>query len=130
MKDFDVLGTRLQATSYSEFIDYCQSLVRKSGSWAVDLSNTQVVTMRRHQPEFHKLTECFDFFIPDGMPLIWMLNRQGAKLTDRVYGPTFMRRCIVASPDPYTHYFLGGSEECLRNLKANFAKTNPAVRIV
>ncbi|MEP7249935.1 MAG: WecB/TagA/CpsF family glycosyltransferase [Spartobacteria bacterium] len=34
------------------------------------------------------------------MPLLWCLNARGAGLRDRVYGPTFMRRCLEASPAP------------------------------
>ena len=57
-------------------------------------------------------------------------NLQGAKLRDRVYGPTFMRRCILASPAPCTHYFLGGSEDSVGRLKAFFVQHNPAIQIV
>ena len=41
---------------------------------AMDFSNTQIVTMRRHDKQFRKLTSAFDFFSPDGMPLVWCLN--------------------------------------------------------
>jgi N-acetylglucosaminyldiphosphoundecaprenol N-acetyl-beta-D-mannosaminyltransferase len=64
------------------------------------------------------------------MPLIWCLNFQGAGLRDRVYGPTFMRHCILNSPTPYTHYFLGGSDECVRKLAAFFQSNNPQVKII
>lgn len=64
------------------------------------------------------------------MPLIWVLNRRGAGLKDRVYGPTFMRRCIAASGSPMTHYFLGGSAECLSKLRDVFRCQNPALQIV
>src|SRR5437762_9826098 len=53
--------------------------------------STQIVTMRRHEPAFRELTSAYDHFAPDGMPLVWCLNRAGAGLADRVYGPTFMR---------------------------------------
>ena len=64
------------------------------------------------------------------MPLIWCLNLQGAALKDRVYGPTFMRLCISASPPPYTHYFLGGAADCLVRLKAVFKSMDPSIRII
>jgi N-acetylglucosaminyldiphosphoundecaprenol N-acetyl-beta-D-mannosaminyltransferase len=86
--------------------------------------------MRRRDPQFRELTSRFDYFIPDAMPLIWCLNLQGAKLRDRVYGPTFMRECVLNSPAPFTHYFLGGSEDCVSRLKGFFVNRNPSVRIV
>jgi N-acetylglucosaminyldiphosphoundecaprenol N-acetyl-beta-D-mannosaminyltransferase len=64
------------------------------------------------------------------MPLIWCLNAQGARLRDRVYGPSFMRHCVQAAPGQFTHYFLGGSQECLDQLRDRFLKLNPAIKIV
>ncbi len=86
--------------------------------------------MRRHDPRFRELTDCFDVFVPDGMPLIWCLNSRGANLKNRVYGPTFMRYCISASPATIRHYLLGGSEECGEKLRKAIYDWNPDARIV
>lgn len=64
------------------------------------------------------------------MPLIWCMNAQGAGLRDRVYGPTFMRHAVPACPAPFTHYFLGGSDECVKRLKEFFVRQNASVQIV
>ena len=130
MRTFEVLGTSLAATTYDEFTKFSQRLVQKPGTWAVDLTNTQVVTMRRHDPDFREITSAFDFFVPDGMPLIWCLNRKGADLHDRVYGPAFMRYCLLNSPKPFTHYFIGGSDDCLARLKGVFRTANPDAQII
>jgi N-acetylglucosaminyldiphosphoundecaprenol N-acetyl-beta-D-mannosaminyltransferase len=126
----DVLGTRLQCTTYDQFIRFCQWRCRQEGVIAVDFTNTHIVTLRRDDVRFRDLTSRFDYFIPDGMPLIWALNAGGAKLRDRVYGPTFMRECVLRSPAPFTHYFLGGSQECLEALTKVFSNQNTSVQIV
>jgi N-acetylglucosaminyldiphosphoundecaprenol N-acetyl-beta-D-mannosaminyltransferase len=125
----EVLGTPLQVTNYADFTAHCQRLAREGGPWAIDFSNTMIATMRRHEPAFREITSRFDCFVPDGMPLIWCLNRRGANLKDRVYGPTFMRHCIVHSPRPFSHYFLGGSEECLDRLQRSLRAECPEVDI-
>ena len=130
MKTIDVLGTPLTVTSYEEFTDCCHKLSREPDTSAVDFSNTQVVTMRRHEREFLEITSRFDFFLPDGMPLIWCLNQRGAGMRDRVYGPTFMRIFLARSPAPYTHYLLGGSSACLAQLQDRLRAMQPALRIV
>jgi N-acetylglucosaminyldiphosphoundecaprenol N-acetyl-beta-D-mannosaminyltransferase len=130
MHSIDILGTPLSPTTYDRLISQCQALIAEGGTWAVDLTNTQVATMRRHDPHFREVTSRFDFFIPDGMPLIWCLNARGAQLSDRVYGPTFMRRCIRASPAPFTHYLLGGSHDCLNKLRARLNEEQPLTKIV
>ncbi len=130
MRTFDLLGTRLVATNYEEFTARCQELAKGPGPVAVDLTNTQIVTMRREDPAFREITSSFDYFIPDSTPLTWCLRALGAEMRDRVYGPKFMRDCILASPAPYAHYLLGGSEECVGRLRANLVRWQPGVRIV
>lgn len=58
------------------------------------------------------------------MPLVWCLNRRGADLVDRVYGPTFMRRFLETVPTSSTHFLLGGSEECSARLRERFPNAN------
>ena len=126
----EVLGTPLQCTSYGRYIEYCVWRSKQPDPFAIDFSNTHIVTLRRHDPAFREITSRFDAFIPDGMPLIWALNARGASLKDRVYGPTFMRRCILEAPTSTTHYFLGASSECLEKLTAFFRTANPSVQII
>ncbi len=108
----------------------CQRLAHQPRVTAVEFTNTQIVTLRRHDPVFRSITGAFDYFLPDGMPLVWCLNRQGAGLSDRVYGPEFMRCFMTATPSPGTHYLLGGSPECGDRLRAAVAGWNPAAKIV
>ncbi|MEP6810882.1 MAG: WecB/TagA/CpsF family glycosyltransferase, partial [Chthoniobacterales bacterium] len=130
MKVIDLLGTPLAATTYEELTEHCHELVRLGGTRAIDFTNTQIVTMRRHERSFRETTSRFDLFVPDGMPLIWTLNRRGAHLRDRVYGPTFMWHFLARSPKPFTHYLLGGSEECLAQLRARLQREHPDVQVV
>jgi N-acetylglucosaminyldiphosphoundecaprenol N-acetyl-beta-D-mannosaminyltransferase len=130
VKAINILGTPLSATNYVEFTKFCHQLIERGGTWAVDLSNTQVVTMRRHEPAFRVITSRSDFFLPDGMPLIWCLNWKGAELRDRVYGPTFMQKCMQSSPAPYKHYLLGGSDQCLARLRGRLLEQQPNLQIV
>ncbi len=119
---FELLGTPLLATTYDELIARCHELARAGGTCAIDFTNTHIVTLRRRDRYFRELTDDVDYFVPDGMPLIWCLNRRGAALHDRVYGPTFMRRCLEASGPPWKHYLLGGSVACLEALRARFSQ--------
>ena len=129
MQSIDLLGTPLLITDYEGLGAACLAWAREPRCVALDFANTQIVTMRRHEPAFRDLTSTYDAFPPDGMPLIWCLNRLGAGLRDRVYGPTFMRRFLETLPAGFTHYLLGGSEECGRRLRKKFA-LNPNVRFV
>ncbi|MDB6123752.1 MAG: hypothetical protein JWQ71_2745 [Pedosphaera sp.] len=130
MKEFNLLGTPLLATTYNELAANCQAWARGSVCVSMEFANTQIVTMRRHEPDFLETTSAYDYFIPDGMPLIWCLNRAGAGLQDRVYGPTFMREFLSKAPKEYTHYLLGGSAESGVRIQELFKKLNPGIRFV
>ena len=97
---------------------------------AVEFANTQIVTLRRHDAAYRQMTDAYDYFVPDATPLIWCLNRLGAGLKDRVYGPAFMRHCLTRSPAETRHYLLGGSHECGERLRAAARAWNPHVNIV
>jgi N-acetylglucosaminyldiphosphoundecaprenol N-acetyl-beta-D-mannosaminyltransferase len=130
MTALEVLGTPLLVTDYRGLAEQCRQWARSSGCVALDFANTQIVTMRRHEPWFRELTNAYDAFPPDGMPLIWCLRLAGARLHDRVYGPTFMRQFLAGVPGEFTHYLLGGSEACGAQLRAVFSKLNPGIRFI
>lgn len=130
MTALEVLGMPLLVTDYQRLVEQCCEWARGGRCVALDFANTQIVTMRRHEPGFRELTTAYDGFPPDGMPLVWCLRRAGADLRDRVYGPTFMRKFLSSVPAEFTHYLLGGSEECGARLREVFGKVNPGIRFV
>jgi N-acetylglucosaminyldiphosphoundecaprenol N-acetyl-beta-D-mannosaminyltransferase len=130
IRTIDVLGTPLLLTDYRSLARQCLHWARQEGCLAMDFANTQTVTMRRHEADFRALSGSLDYMAPDGMPLIWCLNRAGACLEDRVYGPRFMRHFLSEVPEDFTHYLIGGSEECGRRLREKFLGINPKVRFV
>jgi N-acetylglucosaminyldiphosphoundecaprenol N-acetyl-beta-D-mannosaminyltransferase len=129
-KKIRVLTTPLTVTTYNDLSGYCYQKGNESPAIALDFTNTHIVTLRAHDRHFAAGTSCMDHFIPDGMPLIWILNLKGAGIKDRVYGPTFMRECIRDSPPEVRHFFLGGSEDCLQQLLKNLKQLNPRLNVV
>jgi N-acetylglucosaminyldiphosphoundecaprenol N-acetyl-beta-D-mannosaminyltransferase len=125
-----VLGTKLECTNYQFFTDYSATLASLNKVSAVDFTNTQIVTMRRHDAGFREITSRFDFFVPDATPLIWCLRLQGESRATRTYGPRFMRYCMANCPTTITHYLLGGSKDCLEKLQQALQRSNPSVRII
>jgi N-acetylglucosaminyldiphosphoundecaprenol N-acetyl-beta-D-mannosaminyltransferase len=71
-----------------------------------------------------------DLTAPDGMPLVWVMNANGADLKDRVYGPTFTRRFLASCTPGKTHYLIGGSEECGRKFRERMLGLNPTLQFL
>jgi N-acetylglucosaminyldiphosphoundecaprenol N-acetyl-beta-D-mannosaminyltransferase len=126
---FCILGTPLQSCTYASLTADLQGRAQRAEPFAVEFANTQIVVLRRHDPAFREETAAYDYFIPDGMPLVWCLNLAGAGLRDRVYGPTFMRKFLETAGES-THYLLGGSEKCGAVLRDKFSKLNPNLKFL
>ena len=124
------LGTPLTLTDHAGALALCLSLARRDGAAAAEFCNTQIVTLRRSEPDYRRISACFDHFIPDCTPLLWLLNAHGAGMKDRVYGPAFFDHALRNSPAGVTHYLLGGSEACGKALREKYERINPDLRIV
>ena len=130
-----VIGLPVAATTYAGAIDWIFEHARKGDrAYAVEAANTHVAALARHEPEFGQTMTKFDLICPDGMPLVWSVNRQlhdDEKLTDRVYGPTLMLKTIEASADEadMKHFFLGGAQSTLDKLHARFDQQTPTAII-
>lgn len=130
MKRMHVLHAPLLVTDYEKLSAQSLRWAREPRCRLVEFVNTQIVTMQRHDRTFRETMNSYDDLIPDGMPLVWCLNRAGAGLKDRVYGPTFMRRFLETAPEGTTHYLLGGSEVCGNKLRELFTRLNPRIKFV
>jgi N-acetylglucosaminyldiphosphoundecaprenol N-acetyl-beta-D-mannosaminyltransferase len=104
----NLLGTPQLITDYAGLLSYLPEWAGRPVPTAVEFCNTQIVTKRRVDLSFAEATAAFDYFVPDGMPLIGCLQVMGVSIEDRVYGPSFMRYAL-SHESKLTHYFLGGS---------------------
>lgn len=128
-KRVELLGTPLDVTSYGELAEDLMRAAAYPGTLTIEFANTHIITMRRHEPAFREVTNSFDRFVPDGMPLIWCMNRRGAGMADRVYGPAFFRYFFERDTQ-LKHFLLGGSEETGALLRAAMQRANPKIQIV
>jgi len=126
-----VLGSPLAATNYQGAAALALGWAgRRDRAYAIAAANTHVVTLARHETGFREALGRFDLLLPDGMPLIWCMNRfGGAGLKDRVYGPTFMLRVLESGGEKVSHFLLGGSEELLEVLQKSLKEKFPGIRI-
>ena len=122
-----LLGVPLAATDYASAVALTRFWAQEGGVRAVAAANTHVVALGRHDRDFAASLAQFDLIVPDGMPLVWAMNRRGAGLKDRVYGPTLMLHAL-AQPG-VAHFLLGGSEELLERLTARLRERFPGLHI-
>jgi N-acetylglucosaminyldiphosphoundecaprenol N-acetyl-beta-D-mannosaminyltransferase len=131
IRNVTVLDVPLAATDYAGAVAKALSWARRGeGAKAISAANSHVLTLSKHDPEFRAAFANFDLVLPDGMPLVWVMNwRLDEPLHDRVYGPTFMLHCLEAAHGPeWSHFFLGGSEEMLVALEEKLTARVPSLR--
>ncbi len=125
-----VLGVKLAITDYAGAVQQAVRWVANHRTYALAFANTHVVALARHDPDFGGAVRQFDLILPDGMPLVWVMNRRcEAQMDDRVYGPTFMLRCLEATQGEFSHFLLGGSEDLLDVLQQKLHGKFPRLKI-
>jgi len=135
MMTVPVLGLPVAVADYRGAFDACVALgARRDRAYLVEAANTHVVTLARHDRDFGATMARFDLILPDGMPLVWSMNRRlppGGRLADRVYGPTFMLRAFEWSQNlpEVRHFLLGGKPETLARLRAALGGQFPDARV-
>lgn len=132
----DIIGTQVAVTTYEETLDQIVSwALAYDRPYLIAAANTHVLSLARHESDYRKVIDAFDLVVPDGMPLIWVLNRKyKVNLKDRVYGPTLMEKAFQRSDDQHTsplrHFLLGSSDEIRKTLRQNLENRFPQSRIV
>ena len=130
LKTIDVLGVPVACATYETALETIKELASENRPSAVCPSNTHILAAARHDSDFAETLKKFDVILPDGMPVVWALNAQGARLSDRVYGPLFMRYALERTGRPWRHFLFGDTEECLVEMRAAAQKLCPEIDIV
>jgi N-acetylglucosaminyldiphosphoundecaprenol N-acetyl-beta-D-mannosaminyltransferase len=130
-----VIGLPVDVVTYESALHRCLELARGDRPAAVSAANTHIAAAARYSSAFGRVMATFDLILPDGMPLIWVINaqlkrRKESPLEDRVYGPYCMRHAILKAPPNTTHYFFGGSQDCLDELCVAARTMRPDIQIV
>lgn len=117
-----ILGTPVAALTRDEAVARILGFAAAGDrAYAVEAADTHVITRARHEADFANAIRRFDLICPDGMPLVWHINRSGvATLKERVSGAELMLETIRKSgsePGLGGHFFLGGSEALLSDLE-------------
>jgi N-acetylglucosaminyldiphosphoundecaprenol N-acetyl-beta-D-mannosaminyltransferase len=125
-----ILGIPVACVTYDSALTRVKELACEPRPTAVCPANTHILAEARHNPDFARVLAKFSLVLPDGMPVIWTLNRLGAGLSNRVYGPYFMRHTLQNTPRPWRHFFFGDTAECLAELRRVATQLQPDIEIV
>jgi N-acetylglucosaminyldiphosphoundecaprenol N-acetyl-beta-D-mannosaminyltransferase len=126
-----VLGLPIAICNYTQAVGLLRTWAQEANApLLVAAANTHLVATARRDKQFARAMEKFDLVVPDGMPLVWYLNRiHNARLTNRVYGPDLMRRVLAVAGTTDRHFLLGGTEAERRKLEQVLRNEYPRARV-
>lgn len=81
-------------------------------------------------PDFRKIINAADLFIPDGIAPVWIARRLGKRVNGRATGSDLVR-CFFerANQEGYSSYFFGDTEETLEKLHDSVSEKYPKHKI-
>lgn len=125
-----ILGTRIDATSYGDACDRIQHWVETRQWGYVVAANVHVVMTAYWDPAYQAILNRAALVTSDGMPLVWGLRRLGIQHQPRVYGPDLMLAwCGRAASLDWPIYLYGGTEPMLEQLATNLTRRFPSLLI-
>lgn len=125
---FDVLGTRVDATSVPAVISELQDAIGRRAKASVVFCTVSSVLSARKDPAVRAAFDSASIVCPDGMPLVWLGRRAGEEV-ERVYGPDFMIDLMTATGGKYSHYFYGGAPGVAEEMARRLTERFPGLRI-
>jgi N-acetylglucosaminyldiphosphoundecaprenol N-acetyl-beta-D-mannosaminyltransferase len=127
----NVLGTGVHAVSIDTAVEYLHACVASGGKGYVCVTGVHGVVEALRNQGFRQALDGALLVTPDGMPTVWIGRSQKHSSMRRVFGPDLMRAvCARSVPSGHTHFFYGGKPGVVEELKNNFEKWYPGIRIL
>jgi N-acetylglucosaminyldiphosphoundecaprenol N-acetyl-beta-D-mannosaminyltransferase len=127
----NVLGVLVDATDYERATAAIIDAASTGRPYAVTALAVHGVMEGVHNPSLGARLNSFELITPDGQPVRWALNLlHGAKLTDRVYGPTLTLRVVERAAElGLPIYLYGSTQPTLDKLIPALTAQFPALKI-
>ena len=125
-----ILGVRIDATSYADATERVLGWAGRGESCYVCCAAVNNVMEALRSPDYRVVMDQADLVTSDGMPLVWMLRRLGARSATRVYGPDLMGLLLEAAGDTGIRVgFYGGTEAVLAGLVSRVIHRFPRLHV-
>jgi N-acetylglucosaminyldiphosphoundecaprenol N-acetyl-beta-D-mannosaminyltransferase len=105
----NILGVYANAINMNNALAAIDSWVETQSPHYICVTSVHSIMECYNNPALKSIYNQSGLITPDGMPVVWLLRRQGYPFTERVYGPDLMlATCQQGLQKGYRHYFYGG----------------------
>ncbi|MNR81952.1 putative N-acetylmannosaminyltransferase [compost metagenome] len=126
----DVIGSPVTALGFQEQVETMAAWATRRESRMVCAANVHMLMEAHARPDFADILRSSDLVTPDGMPLVWMLKKLGARQQERVAGMDLLPAlCRLAQERDLSVYFLGSTPQVLERMYERLQRDFPRLRI-
>lgn len=113
-----ILGVDVSAVSMDEVLGTVDRLIDGGGRGYICTADVHALMECLSEEKLRRVYEQATIVAPDGMPLVWVLHRDGYLHADRVCGPDLMPALFGHSEQKqYRHFLYGSTESTLLQLQ-------------
>lgn len=123
-----ILGVRVTAQPYEAAVARMLEATRGGTPIRVHFATAHTIVEASRDSSLRSVFESAGMVATDGMPLVWVARRRGARDAERVCGPDVMLAlCDRGREVSLRHYFLGGAPGVPEALAARLAERFPGL---
>lgn len=124
-----VIGIPVTVGSIASVAQKALQGAKKAPGGYVCVGNVHMVMTARRNERLRRIMEEADLVTTDGLPLVWVLRKQGFRHIERVTGTDLtLQLCHIAAKEKKPVYFYGGSSETIHRLKIFISKRFPSLQ--
>jgi N-acetylglucosaminyldiphosphoundecaprenol N-acetyl-beta-D-mannosaminyltransferase len=126
----DVIEIPVNITTFDQQTEQITSWAERRQHKMVCVANVHMLVEGWRDPEFANILKNADLLVPEGMPLVWMLNLMGLDYIKRVGGmELFLACCQKASAAQISIFLLGTEPEILTKICQHLAQDFPDLKV-
>lgn len=127
----DVLGVPLSALTMDEALAAIDGWISGAQRQYICTIDVHALVESQLASDVQAIYRSAALAAPDGMPLVWLLRRNGYRSADRICGPDLMPALFRLSEQRgYRHFLYGSSEDTLLRLRQELSRNFPGARVV
>lgn len=127
----DIAGVGVSSVDLQDTIDIFKETIRSKGKIRVCVTPVNCIVWTRNNEKLRDIYNSADLTLCDGVPMLWMSKFLGTPIKGRVTGldllPEFVAECDKCG---FTMFLLGAKEGVAEELKLQFKKKYPNIKIV
>ena len=129
----DILGARVHGPTRPQAVDIIEQWIRRNDGRArmVVVTGFHGLWVGHQDPDFRRILNAADLFVPDGIAPVWLSKLHGRPLPGKVAGQELMQAFLErADRAGYRSFFYGDTQATLDALDAQIGRRFPGARTV